>query len=90
MVTWEEIGQPSYNNPRSIDEVLGSSVHLDAESFYECGFIDLLNVHSIYIHSPKLGHYNSTGVRGESTIIKQVPVSSGLGYLISDSVAAPP
>ena len=72
----EEIGQPSYNNFRSINEVLRNSNHIPAESFYEGGFIDLLNVHHIYIHSPNLGHYNSIGVRGESTIIKQVPVSS--------------
>ena len=54
---------------------------------YESGFIDLLNVHNIFIHSG-LGHYSSVGLRGESTIIKQMPVSSSLGYLIMDSVVA--
>ena len=85
----EEIGQPNYNNLRSIDEVLRNSIHLDAESFYESGFIDLLNVHNMYTHSPNLGHDNSIGVRGENTIIKQVPVPSGFGYLCLDSVVAP-
>ena len=56
---------------------------------YESGFIGLLNVHSIYIHCPNLGHYNTVGVRGESSIFKKVPVPSSLGYLILDSVAAP-
>ena len=37
---------------------------------YESGFIDLLNVQSVYIHCPNLGHYNTVGVRGESYIIK--------------------
>ena len=55
----------------------------------ETGFIDLLNIHNIYIHSSNLGHYNSIGVRGENTIIKKVPVSSSFGYLIMDSVVAP-
>ena len=58
-------------------------------SEFETGFIDLLNVHNIYIHSTNLGHYNSIGVRGESTIIKKVPVSLSFGYLIMDSVVAP-
>ena len=38
---------------------------------YESGFIDLLNVHNMYVHCPNLGHFNSIGVRGESTIIKR-------------------
>ena len=48
----------------------------------------MLNVHNIYIHSCNLGHYSSIGVRGENTIIKQVPVSSSFGYLNMDSVVA--
>jgi len=52
-------------------------------------FLDLLTVHNIYIHSNNLGHYNSIGVRGENTIIKKTPVSSGFGYMILDSVVAP-
>ena len=63
----EEIGQPNCNNPRSINEVLRNSILIPAESFYEGGFIDLLNVHNIYIHSPNRGHYSSIGVRGERT-----------------------
>ena len=57
--------------------------------FFESGFIDLFNVYDNYTHSPNLADYNTIGVKGESTIIKQVPVSSGFGYLILDSVVAP-
>ena len=32
-------------------------------SSFETGFIDLLNIHNIYIHSSNPGHYNSIGVR---------------------------
>ena len=38
---------------------------------YESGFIDLLNAHNVYLHCPNLGHFNSIGVRGESTIIQK-------------------
>ena len=85
----EEIGQPMYNNLRSINEVLINSIDIPAESVYESGFIDLLSVHNIYIHSSNLGHYNSIGVICENTIIKQVTVSSSFGYLIVGSVVAP-
>ena len=81
------------NNLRSINEVFKNSVQAPSATSYESGFIDLLNVHNIciyiYIHSPSLRNYNSIGVRGESTIIKKVPVSSSFGYLIIDSVVAP-
>ena len=56
---------------------------------YETGFIDLLNIHHIYTHCPNLCNFNSIGVRGESTIIKKTPVSSGFGFMILDSVVAP-
>ena len=66
-------------------------VSLETEYYrsYESGFIDLLNVHNVYLHCPDLGHFNSIGVRGENTIIKKVPVSSSFGYLVIDSVVAP-
>ena len=56
---------------------------------YESGLIDLFNVHNVHLHCPNLWHFNSIGVRGENTIIKQIPVSSSFGYLIIDSVVAP-
>ena len=83
------------NNLQSINGVLRNSnaitVNLETEYYrsYESGFIDLLNVHNVYLHCPDLGHFNSVGVRGENTIVKQIPVSSSFGYLIIDSVIAP-
>ena len=83
------------NDLKSINGVLRNSdmitINLESEYYrtYESGFIDLLNVHNVYLHCPNLGHFNSIGVRGENTIIKKVPVSSSFGYLIIDSVVAP-
>ena len=50
------------------------SSRYDGFTTYENGFIDLLNVHSIYTHSPNLGHYSSIGVKGESTIKKSASI----------------
>ena len=76
------------NSLMPMNEILRHSEAISPETTFESGSIDLLNVHNIYIHSG-LGNYNSIGVRGESSIIKQIPVSSSFGYLIIDSVAAP-
>ena len=52
-------------------------------------FLDLFNIHNICMHCPKIGHFNSIGVRGENSIIKKIPVSCGFGDLIIDSVVSP-
>ena len=96
--SWKNIDNvfvyPDNNNLQSINGVLRNTeiIPLILSSMYdtyESGFIDLLNIHNIYIHCPNLGHFNSIGVRGENTIIKKVPVSSSFGYLIIDTVVSP-
>ena len=99
-VIWKDrIGNDKYidlYNLKSLNEVIRNENNNEYHplvtagvSEHTTGFIDLLTVHNIYIHSNNLGHYNSIGVRGESTIIKKTPVSSGFGYMILDSVVAP-
>ena len=45
------------NNLCSINELLRNyGYDLNFGTTYESGFIDLLNVHSVYIHCPNLGH----------------------------------
>ena len=66
------------NNLQSINGVLRNSnnefvpIDLQSELYrtYESGFLDLFNIHNIYMHCPNLGHFNSIGVRGDSSIIK--------------------
>ena len=59
------------NNLQSINGVLRNSnsitVNLETECYrsYESGFIDLLNVHNVYLHCPNLVHFNNIGVRGQ-------------------------
>ena len=83
------------NNLHSVNGVLRNSdmitISLESEHYrsYESGFIDVLNVHNVYLHCPNLGHFNNIGVRGGNTIIKNVFVSSSFGYLTIGSVVAP-
>ena len=67
------------------------TIKLESEYYraYESGFIDLFNVHNVYLHCTDLGHFSRIGVRGDNTIIKQIPVSSSFGNLIIDSVVVP-
>ena len=65
------------NNLKYINGVLRNSdiitINLESEYYrsYESGFIDLLNVHNVYLHCPNLSHFNSIGVRGENIILKK-------------------
>ena len=75
------------NNPQSMNEVLRHTFGSPANVF-ESGFLDLKNIHNIYISSPKLGSFSTLGPRGECNIVKKVPVSSDYGYSILDNVVA--
>ena len=89
----ETIAYPDVNSLQSITGVLRNTEMVPGLAYmyktYQSGFLDLPNIHNIYIHCPNLCHFNSIGVRGGSTIIKKVPVSSSFGYLILDSVVSP-
>ena len=88
-VNGNQVLRPNYNNLQSVNDVLRHTILLDMATSYESEFIDSMTTHNIYLHSPNLGHFNSLGVRGENTIIKNIPVSSNFGYMILDSVVAP-
>ena len=92
--TDENIVYPVVNDFQSINGVLRNTRFIPVRRSYmyrtyECNFLDLLSIHNIYMHCPNSGHFNSIGVRGENSIIKKIPVSSGFGYLIIDSVVSP-
>ena len=87
----DDKGQPTTIDPATImstNELLRHSERTPENNYFESNFLDLLKTHNIYMRCYNLGHYNSLGVRGESTIIKKIPVSSSFGYLILDSVVA--
>ena len=92
--TDETIVYPDNNNRHYINDILrhteSNPVRLSyMYKTYASNFLDLLNIHNSDMHCPNLGHVSSIGVRGEHRIIKKIPVSSGIGYLIIDSVVSP-
>ena len=50
---------------------------------FDSGFLTL-TPSNIYISSPNLGTFTTLGARGETNILKKVPVTSSYGYLIVD------
>ena len=77
------------NSLMSRNEILRHSEAMPAETIFESGFIDLINVHNVYTHCPNLGHFSTIGVRGESSIINKSWLFHQNLVLIIDSVVAP-
>jgi hypothetical protein len=78
-------------NPASMNDVLRNYGDSDGRTAiykssipYESGFLNFQGINNIYISSPNLGSFKTIGPRGESTIIKKIPVSSEYGYMIID------
>ena len=44
--------------------------------------LNLQPIRNVYIHSPNLGNFNTLGPRGESTVIKKVPVNNNYSEMI--------
>ena len=76
-------------DPKSTNDVLQnlsypSPVYSTSKPFVS-GFLNLLCIRNLYLHSPNLSSFSTYGGNGESNIIKKVPVTSDFGYLIVDN-----
>ena len=72
-----------------INEILGNlegrSSFYTFVNPYNSNYLNLQAIRNIYIHS-SLGNYNTLGARGETSIIKKVPVSADSNNFIFDQV----
>jgi hypothetical protein len=48
-------------------------------------YIDLQPIRNIYIKSPNLGNFKTVGPKGESDILKKVPVTADFNQMIFDN-----
>ena len=83
---------PNYNSQasNSTNDILNNNLDETSQQYanakpYTSGSLELLCFRNIYITSGNLSSFTSIGARGESNIIKKIPVSSSFGYLIIDS-----
>ena len=76
-------------NPQDINSIVGNLVGKSPEytlqNPYVSSAINLQTVRNIYIHS-SLGNHSTIGPRGETTIIKKVPVTANKGEMIFHQV----
>ena len=80
-----------YNDFQNCNDVInntsGPSPVYSTTKPFSSGFLTL--THScLYITSPNIGTYTTLGARGESDIIKKVPITSMYGYLVVDSFSS--
>ena len=84
------------SNPQSANNVLrnleSTQIITAVENYpyvtsWTSPFIDIVNHHSVYIHS-SLASFNTLGPRGESTIIAKVPASATWGSTIFHNVSS--
>ncbi len=68
--------------PYSVQSILSFPSGSLQLSVHTSGFVDLRRIHTLYLHSPSFGAYNSVGPRGERTIIAKIPCPVGYGQLV--------
>ena len=66
-----------------IGNTTGAGTVVTKDNPFTSGFLQLTH-NNVYLSSPNLGTYTTLGARGESNILKKIPVTSGYGYLIVD------
>ena len=79
----------SYNpsNLMSTNEVLGNyQTQQYTSKTFQSGIVDLRRFHNIYLSSANLSNFNTLGPRGESNIIKKIPVTTEYGFTIIDNI----
>jgi len=78
-----------WNTTQTVNKILqneeGTSKLFNSSNSYTSGFLELLSIRNIYLHSPNLSSFSTYGGKGESNIIKKIPVSSDFGYLIIEN-----
>ena len=69
------------------DTIITSVENYPYTNSWTSNFIDIVNHHSVYVHS-SLSSFNTLGCRGESSIIAKVPSSASWGNTIFHNVSS--
>ena len=89
--SWKGINYDE-NNPSSANELIGNTEgpgYLFTNGIpFTTGYVDLQPIKNVYIHSANLGSFKTIGPKGESTIIKKVPVTANENQMIFSTVTS--
>ena len=80
------------NNSHNANELIGNTdgggdLFIQSSTF-TTQYVDLQPIKNIYIHSANLGSFKTIGPKGESTIIKKVPVTANPNEMIFSTVTS--
>jgi hypothetical protein len=71
----------------SANEVLGNyTTQSETGPLFKSGIVDLRRYHNVYISSGNLSSFKTLGPRGESNIIKKVPVTAEYGSSLVSNI----
>ena len=76
---------PSYSrsDPSSCNDIITNRI-TNSDNTFVSGMLNLNGFRAVYISSSTLSNYNTLGPKGESNIIKKVPVNADFGYVCID------
>ena len=78
----------SHNANELIGNTEGPGVLFNLGTPFTTGYVDLQPIKNVYIHSANLGSFKTIGPKGESTIIKKVPVTANENQMIFSTVTS--
>jgi hypothetical protein len=67
----------------------GTSPIYTSTDVFVSGCLGLQQIRNIYLSSPNLGNFNTLGPRGQSSIIKKIPVTANYNEIIFDNMLSP-
>ena len=82
---WNGVETLNPSNLQSANNIISNTTDYSTAYTQSVPMYKQLNLHAIrnvYIHSPNLGNFNTLGPRGESTVIKKVPVNNNYSEMI--------
>lgn len=71
-------------NPVLQNFAFATKLYGNTSNTFTSGFLNFQTYDNIYLSSPNLGNFTTIGPRGQSTLIKKIPVSSAWGFMIID------
>jgi hypothetical protein len=67
----------------------GISQQHDQDYMYESGFLNFLNLNTLYLSSNDLGNFQVIGPNGSENIIKKIAVNESFGFQVRDANVLP-
>ena len=75
-------------NSEMLKIISGNAGYQTFTNPFVSGYVNLQPIRNLYLHSSNIGSYSTIGLYGARTIIKKIPVTADLNYMIVDNAMA--